>query len=122
MNPEPERYWLLDYRIYDPSQDGKSKIDHAQDMVTNLVEHKRLEFRHIAFDTWYAAMDLLKRMEKYGKSITALSKVSARSVNKAALLQEGNLFIYVPMNSCSQVPKSSTANGFIFTSFPKDIR
>jgi hypothetical protein len=44
VNPELERYWLLDYRIYDPTRDGKSKIVHAQEMVKTLVKHKRLEF------------------------------------------------------------------------------
>jgi hypothetical protein len=94
VNPELERYWLLDYRIYDPSRDGKSKIDHAQDMVTNLVEHKRLEFRHIAFDTWYGAMDLLKQIEKYGKIYHCTIK-SDRKVCEQSSFVEGEQPLYL---------------------------
>jgi hypothetical protein len=57
------------------------------DEGTVLVEHKQLEFSHIAFDTWYAAMDLLKHVEKCNKIYYAPLKVTARSVNKAALFQ-----------------------------------
>lgn len=94
VNPELERYWLLDYRIYDPTRDGKSKIDHAQDMVTNLVEHKQLEFRHIAFDTWYGAMDLLKLIEKYGKIYHCTIKRD-RKVCEQSSFVEGEQAVYL---------------------------
>lgn len=29
VNPETERFWVVDYRIFDPSTDGKSKLDHV---------------------------------------------------------------------------------------------
>jgi hypothetical protein len=29
INPELERYWILDYRIYDKLTDGKKKTEHA---------------------------------------------------------------------------------------------
>lgn len=83
VNPELERYWLIDYRIFDPGRDGKSKIDHAKDLVTNLVEHKQLDFAYVAFDSWYAAMDFLKIIESYGKiyycTIKSNRKVSEQS-------------------------------------------
>jgi hypothetical protein len=94
VNPELERYWLLDYRIYDPASDNKSKIDHAQDMVMNLVEHKQLEFRHIAFDTWYGAMDLLKQIEKYGKIYHCTIK-SDRKVCEQSSFIEGEQAVYL---------------------------
>jgi hypothetical protein len=31
VNPETDQFWLIDYRIYDPEGDGKSKLDHARD-------------------------------------------------------------------------------------------
>jgi hypothetical protein len=34
VNPETGQYWVIDYRIYDPEWDGKSKLDHVQDMLT----------------------------------------------------------------------------------------
>jgi hypothetical protein len=32
VNPELDQFWLIDYRIYDPDGDGKSKLDHVQDL------------------------------------------------------------------------------------------
>ncbi len=30
FNPDIERLWIIDYRIYNPESDEKSKIDHVQ--------------------------------------------------------------------------------------------
>ena len=67
VNPERGQYWLIDYRIYDPERDGKSKITHAKEMLEKVIKHKQLEFGYVAFDAWYAAMELLKIVESYGK-------------------------------------------------------
>jgi hypothetical protein len=37
VNPEMDQFWLIDYWIYDPDGDGKSKLDHVQEMLTNVV-------------------------------------------------------------------------------------
>ena len=29
-NPEIDRYWVIDFRIYQPDQDGKKKYEHLQ--------------------------------------------------------------------------------------------
>jgi hypothetical protein len=29
VNPEMDQFWLIDYRIYDPDGDGKSKRAHS---------------------------------------------------------------------------------------------
>src|SRR5205823_5598008 len=34
VNPETDPFWLIDYRTYDPEGDGKSKLDHLQEMLT----------------------------------------------------------------------------------------
>jgi hypothetical protein len=67
VNPERGQYWLIDYRIYDPERDGKSKIVHAKEMLENIIKHKQLEFGYVTFDAWYSEMDLLKQIEGYGK-------------------------------------------------------
>src|SRR6266568_2185796 len=28
VNPETDQFWLIDYRMYDPDGDGKSKLEH----------------------------------------------------------------------------------------------
>jgi hypothetical protein len=63
VNPEQEQFWLIDYRLYDPDGDGKSKLDHVHDMLTNVVTHKRLPFHAVLMDTWYATKDLMLFIE-----------------------------------------------------------
>lgn len=37
VNPQLDQFWIIDYRIYDPDGDGKSKLDHVHDMLLNCV-------------------------------------------------------------------------------------
>ena len=54
VNPKTEQYWLIDYRIYDKTTDGKSKLDHLKDMLQHSINHKKLDFKYVLMDTWYA--------------------------------------------------------------------
>jgi hypothetical protein len=58
VNPKTERFWVVDYRIFDPDTDGKTKLDHVKEMLRS-VEHRRLPFRAVLMDTWYATKDLM---------------------------------------------------------------
>lgn len=67
VNPETDQFWIIDYRIYDPAGDGKSKLDHLQEMLRNAIYQKALPFWSILMDTWYATKDVLLQIEQYGK-------------------------------------------------------
>jgi hypothetical protein len=67
VNPELDQFWLIDYRLYDPDGDGKSKLDHVHDMVTNAVHQKRLSFQAALMDTWYATKEMMLLLESLGK-------------------------------------------------------
>jgi hypothetical protein len=67
VNPELDQFWIIDYRIYDPVGDGKTKLDHVQDMLLNCVHQKKLQFWAVLMDSWYAAKEILLSIEKYGK-------------------------------------------------------
>jgi len=67
VNPELDQFWLIDYRIYDPQGDGKSKLDHVQEMLTNLHYHKQLSFRAVLMDAWYATKELMLFIESLQK-------------------------------------------------------
>ena len=54
VNPVEDRFWLIDCRIYDPEGDGKTKLDHVKEMLSNLVSHKKLPFDRVVMLTWYA--------------------------------------------------------------------
>jgi hypothetical protein len=59
VNPVTEQFGIIDYRIYDPDGDGKSKLDHMQDMLAHTVYQKQIRFRGVLMDTWYATKDLM---------------------------------------------------------------
>ena len=67
VNPELDQFWIIDYRIYDPDRDGKSKLDHVRDMLNNAVHDKQLPFRAVLMDTWYAERKLMLHVERLGK-------------------------------------------------------
>jgi hypothetical protein len=58
VNPETECFWVVDYRIFDPDTDGKSKLDHVQEMLGS-AEHRRLPFRVVLMDSSYATKELM---------------------------------------------------------------
>jgi len=67
VHPDTDQFWLIDYRIYDPDGDGKSKLDHVREMLTHVVYHKQLPFQAVLMDTWYATKDLLLFIESFQK-------------------------------------------------------
>ena len=67
VNPDLDRFWVIDYRIYDLQTDGKTKLDHVKEMLSHSVYHKRLLFSTVLMDSWYAAKDLMLYIEQLDK-------------------------------------------------------
>lgn len=67
VNPSLNRFWLIDYRLYDPDGDGKSKLEHVRDMLINLHDQKQLPFVAVLMDTWYATKALMLLIESLRK-------------------------------------------------------
>ena len=67
VNPETNRFWVIDYRIFDKDGDGKTKLDHVREMFDHTIEQKQLEFRTVLMDSWYATRPLLLHIERRGK-------------------------------------------------------
>jgi hypothetical protein len=67
VNPQLGKFWVIDYRIYDPSGDGKTKIDHVLDMLKSLVYYKDLPFSSVLMDSWYATNKLMLYIDSLGK-------------------------------------------------------
>jgi hypothetical protein len=59
-------FYPIDYRVYAPDQDGRSKNDHFSEMVTNAVLAKKIKAKRILFDTWYASAENLKLVDRLG--------------------------------------------------------
>ena len=64
VNPTLDRFYLIDYRIYDPETDGKSKLTHVKEMLSLLVYHKHLLFSTVLMDSRYATKDLMLSIEQ----------------------------------------------------------
>jgi len=67
VNPELNRYWIIDMRIFAPEDDGKTKLDHLNDMLENTIFSKGIPFRTVLMDSWYATKDVILGLEKRGK-------------------------------------------------------
>lgn len=57
-------FYPIDYRIYAPDQDGKTKNEHFRDMFLNAISDKQIQARTILFDSWYAGVDNLKLIHR----------------------------------------------------------
>ncbi|MBO3272266.1 IS701 family transposase [Hymenobacter defluvii] len=56
----------LDYRVYAPDQDRKTKNDHFVDMFDQVVKEDKLLARTLLFDSWYAGSTNLKKIHRAG--------------------------------------------------------
>lgn len=66
VNPQTERFWVIDYRIFDPDADGKTKPDHVREMLGS-VAHRRVAFETVLMDSWYATKELMLLIEGMAK-------------------------------------------------------
>ena len=115
VNPNTEQFWLIDYRIYDPDGDGKSKLDHVSEMLINLVHHKQLPFHAVLMDSWYAAKALLLLIESLNKVYYCPLK-SNRQVDDS-----GGLAPYQRVDSLEwSKPEQTTGKTIKLRGFPKD--
>jgi hypothetical protein len=67
VNPNLGLFWIVDYRIYAPDRDGKTKLDHVADMLNELVYKKELPFARVLMDSWYGAEKLMTMIDELGK-------------------------------------------------------
>ena len=66
FHPLTHQFRLLDYRLFAPGQDGKTKIDHVIDMLTS-VKQRGIGYHYVLMDSWYAVTDIMKYLIKEQK-------------------------------------------------------
>lgn len=66
VNPQTGRFWVIDYRIFDPDADGKTKLDHVRQMLGSVV-HRGVPFETVLMDAWYATKELMVLIEGMDK-------------------------------------------------------
>jgi hypothetical protein len=57
-------FYPIDYRVYAPDVDGKTKNEHFQEMFLNGLDQKHLQAHTILFDGWYASAENLKLIHR----------------------------------------------------------
>ena len=67
VNPETGEFWIIDYRIYNPDGDGKTKLDHVQEMLLDVVNKKQLPLAKILMDSWYSSQRIMGLIDNLGK-------------------------------------------------------
>lgn len=60
-----EEYVPIDYRIWNPPEDGKTKNNHVRDMLKRVAE-RGLNPEMVAADSWYSSLDNLKSIRSHG--------------------------------------------------------
>lgn len=60
-----EKIIPIDYRVYDPTRDGKTKNDHAQEML-NQAKKRSLQPQYVLMDAWFTSIGNLKAIEHHG--------------------------------------------------------
>ena len=62
VHPRSGQAWVIDYRLYDPHHDGKTKLDHVAEMLESL-RAREIPFATVLMDSWYATKDLMLAMD-----------------------------------------------------------
>ena len=57
-------FYPLDYRVYAPQCDGKTKNDHFREMLVRAVSDKALQAKTVLFDSWYGSVENLKLLAR----------------------------------------------------------
>ncbi len=113
VNPKTDTYWIIDYRIYDVERDGKTKLQHLLDMLSNAYFVKRLPFRTVLVDSWYASMDVMKAIE-------ALSKVYYAPLKRNRLVSTSVASDYQRVEALTWTPAETTEGKLVhIKKFPK---
>jgi len=60
-----EQYIPMDYRIWNPPEDGKTKNDHFQDMLSS-TKARSLHPEMVVADSWYSSLKNLKSVRSHG--------------------------------------------------------
>ena len=60
------QFYPIDFRLYDPDGDGKSKNAHFGDMLIRAKSDKNIQSRTLLLDAWYGSVDNLKLVQRLG--------------------------------------------------------
>lgn len=105
-NPDLDQFWVVDFRVFDPNRDGKTKLDHVKDMLGLAIE-RQLPFNTVLMDSWYATTAMMLRIHDLGKTFYCPIK-SNRLVDDS-----GGQKPYQPVNQLAWTPTELTTGKLV---------
>jgi hypothetical protein len=81
-------FYPLDFRIYDPEGDGKTKNQHFREMLLRAQSDKNLQARTVLFDSWYGSVDNLQLIEFLGLFFVTTLKSKLKSNRLVSVRKE----------------------------------
>ncbi len=87
VNPDINQFWAIDWRVFSPESDGKTKLNHMRDMLQNIHDLKQLLYRAVLMDTWYATRELMLFIEETLHKIFYCPLKTNRLVDDSAATQ-----------------------------------
>lgn len=117
INPETDQFWLIDYRIYSPDQDKKTKFDHVKEMLINSIFAKSLIFKGVLFDSWYSSNELMLLVHDF-------KKVFVCPIKSNRLVDDSNGALSYQQASKLTWSENELATGKVIKikKFPKDFK
>jgi len=67
VNSKTGECWIIDWRIFDPSKDQKTKLQHVMEMFDSVIDEKGLPFSTVLMDSWYATMEIMRHIDSRKK-------------------------------------------------------
>ena len=64
----------LDYRVYAPEQDARTKNEHFQSMFAHVVAEGKIQARTLLFDAWHSGSENLKLIHQAGWTYSIILK------------------------------------------------
>lgn len=62
-----EDYYPIDFRVYAPEADGKTKNEHFRDMIRQAYRERAIKAKTVLFDSGYASVENLKFIHRLAK-------------------------------------------------------
>lgn len=101
VHSDGQTYYPIDYRIYAPDQDGKTKNDHFHDMLIAAKHEKNIKATTVLMDSWYASVSNLKLIHRMDMTFYTTLKEN----RLVSLTKEGG---YIHLNDIVWTTKTCT--------------
>ena len=85
LHSDGQEFYPIDFRLYAPEQDGKTKNTHFLEMLRRAKSDKQIKANTVLFDSWYASVDNLKVIHRLDMVfVTTLKNNRLVSLSKEA--------------------------------------